>query len=238
MKANLSVLMLYIRRRIDRFLLLLFGLTAANLTVYFMSDRPFGDSDTVSIWAVIFTVAMVACSLILIDPSSKKSNTSLILLRLRVRDARLFVWDSVSNSLFFLLLWFGELLQFSALALYSDHGLTAEAGPQGIVVVFYKLPFLHNLMPLAETGLWVRNGVCFFCMALFLAAASLSVRHGKDGFTAAFCVPFWVFGNFNKELGEELYISTGILVVVTVGCVAWALLNAHPGKESEEEHEA
>jgi len=238
MKAHLSVLMLYITRRLTRFLLLLIGLFAVNSAAFFILDVPFGDEDIIGVWSVVFLAALIVCCFILLEHSTGKYDSSLTLLRLQVNEYCLLLWDSLANALFLLLFWFGELLNLAVLGLFFGEQVTDQVGPQGIVMAFYKSPFLHGLMPLVEGGLWVRNGLILFCIALLLAVSSLMIRHGKKSLTAAFCIPFWFMGSFAKDVGEELYIGIGMVIVITAGCVVWALFTAHPGKERKEEDEA
>lgn len=95
--------------------------------------------------------------------------------RLRVSERHLFFVETAYNLLCFVLLFAVQV--WVILWMYWMYMKRIQGNPvshQIAFLAFYRIPFLHNLLPLAETGKWVRN-------LLMLLAVSMDAATEKMG---------------------------------------------------------
>lgn len=91
---------------------------------------------------------------------------------------------------------------------------------QTVFLAFYRVPFLHSLLPLADGWRYVRNAV--LCAALGVCAAAFPVqqRQGNRGFAAVILTALTVLFFVQPVRSGDFWLI-GALVVIT----AVALLN-------------
>ena len=66
------------------------------------------------------------------------------------------------------------------LAQYSLSRLEPQfAGPQALMIAFYRNGFLHALVPLADTAVWLRNAAMVLFLGLVSAWIPKRQREGK-----------------------------------------------------------
>lgn len=104
---------------------------------------------------------------------------------------------------------------------------------QMVFLAFYRIPFLHNVLPMAEAGKWVRNLLMF--LALSLEAAAGYRRKGyAPALMLAIVVVSWVFGS---ETGTNLRDAfCDIMLLICIGGTLWGMWES--GEEQEDEKEA
>lgn len=96
--------------------------------------------------------------------------------RLRITRRHLFFVETVYNFLCFVLVFTVQIWTVLGMCQMYAHRVPALlASPQMIFLAFYRLPFLHNLLPLAETGKWVRN--LLMLLAISMAAPDRGMKN-------------------------------------------------------------
>lgn len=87
-----------------------------------------------------------------------ESRSSGTMLRLRLSDSRIFRIKTVYNVACLVLLFAVQIwLCIWMVWVYGREAETVYASPQRLFLAFYRIDFLHCLLPMAETGKWVRN---------------------------------------------------------------------------------
>lgn len=97
--------------------------------------------------------------------------------RLRICEEAVVLWKAAYNSLCLLLFW--AVQTAVAIGLYSWY--TAAIGPayssaQTVFLAFYRIPFLHNLLPLDNWTRYLRNIALILAMGYCIAARGYKLR--------------------------------------------------------------
>lgn len=202
MKKHLSVLMLQVRSVIYKLLLLFIVMTAAEVLLFWrrleyvlkidMSAaekavdgemyNPYGGIEMIlddSHIAWVFLVAFVLTGILLCrvgcEIGSKQGYT---LRRLRVSEPQVFMWQAVCNVGCYLLLWLVQVAVMIGLCyMYTVSADPLMVGEQTVFLAFYRNDLLHNLLPLEETLLWIRNAI--MVIGLGMAAACYPYRQRR-----------------------------------------------------------
>lgn len=96
------------------------------------------------------------------------SHSQYTLMRLRITQMQLFVCKSIYNLLCLAMLFAVQAgLVFWMAGLYAD----GQEIPQILFLAFYRSEFLHGLLPMAETGKWIRNLLLLLTFAVEAAGA-------------------------------------------------------------------
>ena len=197
MEKCTSVLMLYARSTAFR---LLGILTAAGVIETILVSLAFDSAPSLeeifynSHISMVCGAAFLLWTFTLSLPQFTKSGY--ILRRMQLTPRALFLCHLVYNALCYILFWSFHV--HLLLVLFYWFGTKADAsmfGPQSILLVFYRIDFLHSLLPLADWTRYLRNG----CFALLLGAAAAYPLIRRDHISsqlilAAFSlVMLWLF---------------------------------------------
>ena len=216
MKKHLSVLMLYVRSTLYKFLLLIL-IMAALQGVFFAlafrgADGVFALNTILrgSRLGMIFTVCFLAlCALLCLNGCEFGSRQGYTLSRLRISGKMTFFWQSVSNAGFVFLFWAAQVgITLMFCAVYTAHYPQQQAA----MLSFYSNDILHNLFPLEETGILIRNAALLAALAVASASFPVRMRRGERPTSvvavALICVVFFVRG-----IGNSI---TNVLISVLV----------------------
>ena len=234
MRRHISVLMLYIRSSVYRVLCLLALMTCAEFLLFwqimrggtrkfpggYSEELPYGlerilDQSLLSwcfgLMAVLLTVQLVYVGC---NQGVKQSYT---LQRLSISEKSVFIWQGICNMGFYFLLWMIQLV--TAYALCRWYLILAEpefVSNQTIFLAFYRSKFLHGLLPLEESSIWVRN--LFMVMGLGFASAYFPYlqRRGKFSVSVLLLLVICIIW-FPREVG----IASGDFWVIF--CCAWVI---------------
>lgn len=224
MKKYTSILMLYARSTIFRLLgiLVLTGAVETGLFCLAMDpalplEQVFSSSHIPLACGVAFLLWTVTLSL----PQFTKADYTLR--RMQLKPRALYLCHAVYNTLCYVLFWcFHTCL---LLILFHWFGTTADEvtfGPQSIMLAFYRIDFLHSLLPLADWTRYLRNS----CMALLLGAAAaypLSQRgkHSSQLIMAFLAlITLWLFPSSmgNRSMDWFLSVVCVVLLVLFIVC--------------------
>lgn len=166
MKRHLSIWMLMARSTICKVLGLLLALAAADGVLFALTLRQ--DTSILGLeqvlaeshLSIVFGVCMVLLMAVLClngcEFSAKQGYT---LRRLRVSQREIFPWQAAHNAVCcFWLLAVQTLIVLALCRVYAAQD-PDMVNSQTVFLAFYRVPFLHSLLPLADGWRYVRNAV-------------------------------------------------------------------------------
>lgn len=241
MKKHTSVFFLAARRALPGFGLLLALMAAAEtLLFYLVLGRgselyPEALFDKAGLGLVCGVGFVALCALLVLPRLEMGGKQGYALRRFSLPRWEVWLWESASNALCFLIFWGVQL--GIVLALFAVYESRTEAlSPQSLLLTFYRNEFLHSLLPLREGSRWVRNIFFVLSLGAMTAAAPLRMYVGKKG--SLVWLVFWmamIFGFFGRGIGSfsgDLFFCA--LGAVTLAVEACAMLNALGGEEDDE----
>ena len=195
MKKHLSVMALYARNTIARVLALLAAMGVLESAVFFLHwsrrdpEQPMITAEELLTGIpILFALAYLLLTDQLFQGGGQGTE-GYTLRRLRVSEESAVLWNAAYNCLCLLLFW--AVQTAIAIGLYTWY--TAAIGPeyssaQTVFLAFYRIPFLHNLLPLDNWTRYLRN------LALILATGfSTAVRNYKARRDSQYGWGFWIF---------------------------------------------
>ncbi len=185
-----------------------------------------------SLAAYLFPAALGALLFILIRSQGERggSRSGYTLMRLRLAGRQILVIQVLYNMFCVMLAFSVQAL--TVLGLFRLYELKAgyEATPQMLFLAFYQNTFLHNLLPMAEAGKWVRN----FLLAAAFSMAAAEGGSRKKAVQAIMLYMITVSWLFRSEVGINLLDGACDLVyVICIFTFLWRM--CHGGGEEWEE---
>lgn len=230
MKKHLSVFMLMARCTIYK-ILGLFALMAtieaslfyAVLQHGFTDDNyslefAFAQSHIVWVFGLIFLLVTVLLCRTGYETSSKQGYT---LMRLSISEKQVFLWQSIYNTICYLLLWMIQVIIVIALCyFYMSKADAAYVSNQTIFLAFYRNGFLHSLLPFDDIIFWVRNIILVSALGICSAHYPMAHRKGtrKQEIFTMVCISI---GFFSRPLAD--YLSCFIIITGALICIGVAI---------------
>lgn len=154
--------------------------------------------------------------------------------RLRVTRQHLFLVETAYNFLCLTLVFAVQTWTVLAMCrIYADRVPTELASPQMVFLAFYRIPFLHNLLPLAETGKWVRN-----LLLLFAVSMGATERGMKNYFQYIYPVIifalWWNLSGIGAQWSDIFMSLLFSVIILVTSLQAWGIIG---GDKSIEEPE-
>ena len=208
---HLSLLGLWVENCLGKVLALL-GLMAALETIvfgvwlYLLPERPM--EEVLKGVPFLFLGGWIALFHLLTHCGDERRAVGCTLRRLRVPEGAALAWKS--------LLWAVQ----TAVCLGMGLWYAAAVGPayrsaQTVLLAFYRIPFLHSLLPLAETAGYLRNLLFAAAMGLETGLCSWRMRRGSRalfGRTVAAAAAF-LFSQGMGGLTGSLWLGLGAAVL-------------------------
>ena len=227
MKKHLSVLMLFIRSTLYKFLLIILAMAVTEGGLFVLAfrnakgfDRIVGLDQIIAashlniICAVCFLLLCVLLCLTGCELGSKQGYT---LSHLRISRRAVIFWQFVNNlGHVFLLLAVQIGIILALCGVYNAQ----YRQPQSIMLVFYQNDFLHSLLPLTEWSRFVFNVVLIIALAVTMACFPVRIRAGKKPLAAFIVVLFCVQG-FSRGVGSS---TNNISAVVLLAIITFAAI--------------
>ena len=223
MSKHLSVLMLYVRSTLYRFLLLVLAMAAVQTVFFALAFR--GAEGYIGLNTIIEgthpDIVFAACFLLLcvllcLPGCDFWSKSGYTISRLRISHRMVFLWQSVGNAGFIFLLW---AAQVCIVMVFCGIYVGRYPQEQAAMLLFYSNDFLYNLLPLAETIVLVRNIALLFALAVTTACFPVRMRRGERP-VAVFAVAFTCIGFFVRDKGS--FIDNSMMSAATLGIAAYA----------------
>lgn len=139
--------------------------------------------------------------------------------------------QALYNSLCLLMLWMAEALLVLGLCRYGLNVMGVESH-QALFLACYRGDFLHNLVPMADVGRWVRNITFVLSVGFTTACAPAMNRKSKMGFLEVDVLLVFAVMFCTNPMGETSGDVAWIVGFAVMVFIALARLSA--AKEDEE----
>lgn len=165
--------------------------------------------------SVVFVVALwLVCFALAWTQGRLDIRSSAVMLRLRLSGSRIFMIKTAYNMacivvLFMAQIWLGIWL----VGIYGREMGEIYAPPQRLFLAFYRVDFLHCLLPMAEIGKWIHN------LLLLLAFGTEAAKDKKKNYIPLFALLSLPANWFVSSMGVNvmyLICCLTYIVVITV----------------------
>ena len=165
---------------------------------------------------LVFTLALVNLIVALCNRSMLGAQQE-TLRRLRPDGRAQYRILAAQNALCAGILWAWQAVLAVLLCLWWEHAHPDAAGAHSIYLAFYRVSFLHALLPLGSWLLWVRNIV--FCAVIGVCTAKAALTQERIGPLVVCCAgaAFWPAG-----MGTEILLLIEIAFLLFCSWVSWA----------------
>lgn len=164
-----------------------------------------------------------------------QANTGYTLQRLSVSEKLTFIYQAIYNVLIYVILVASQIILAYFLSKYYISTVPQETvSNQTLFLAFYKSEFLHALLPLEDTALWIRNVLLALCLGFSVAQFPYKYRRGKFEATVIAMV-MYIIVYFKSEIGDIFKIASISVITLMIGAeVVYTIFI----KNEEEEEEA
>jgi len=241
MRQHLSVFALFTRSNLYRVLSLLAVSAAVQFIVFYLALMPSGGMTAYELTTVLqkSRISLVFAATFLLVTAQLSltgceygSKPGYILRRLSLSGRALYLWQSVSNICFYLLVWMFEIAVILGLcALYSRFADPNIVSPQSTYLAFYRNSFLHSVLPLDEKSVYLRNAVMALCLGASSAAVSRQQRRSRMPI-GIFLIAATSLAFFVRELGSSA--ADYVLILFLLMCTGVIVHNALTGGDGSE----
>lgn len=123
---------------------------------------------------------LLICAVLCLPGCDYSTKCGYTLRRLNISERAVFVMQAIYNAFALFLLWVTEIgICLLLCKAYTDAVPAAFVSHQTTAIAFYRNSFLHSLLPLADTAVWIRNIVMLAALALTAASFPYKQRRGK-----------------------------------------------------------
>lgn len=195
-------------------------LSEADFESFFLFSG--GNVYYVSAYGFLFlgAFALIMFTLIRCETVNSGSLFYYTLRRLRVSERHLFFVETVYNFLCFVLLFAVQVWVILWMyRIYMNRIPGDLVSHQIVFLAFYRVPFLHNLLPLAETGKWMRN--LMMLLAVSMDVATEKAGKSKRGFQTWYCLvligAWWMVTDVGFHFTDVFMgVVFGVMILVSV----------------------
>jgi len=219
MKRYVSVFEMFTRSSLYKVLLILATMAVAQLVSFYMTMQEHSDvilSDLIdkSCFSWIWKIAYILVTIAIVLPSCNMGSVQDYTLgRLRIKEKRVHLVQSLYNTLCYVLLWMTEVVVLLATSTYYLKTTKLAVSNQTVFLEFYKSPMMHSILPLEDIPGWIL--LILFMIGTGFAAERFSRRQriGKLSWELILMVALMLL-LFPRQLGGS----------VVVFAIAWMIL--------------
>lgn len=166
--------------------------------------------------SLVFLLAMVNLIAVLCNRSALGAGRE-TLRRLRLDGRTQYRIFAAQNAFCAVMLWAWQAVLAAALCLWWGYAHPDVTGAHTMYLAFYRVSFLHALLPLGDWLLWIRNVI--FCAVIGVSTAKAALTQQKIGPLVVCCIgtAFWPAG-----MGMEILVLIEIAFLLFCGWVSWA----------------
>ncbi len=194
MKKHLSVLCLAARGSVYKTILILLLMAAVQTGLFWfylqeglkitaagIANTPLESLFDKPLLSIVFGAAFLAITFFLCRTGCAfGAQPGYTLDRLSLSPLTVWIWQAAYNTAVFLILWFAETaVSMGLCALYTHFTDPAAVSVQTVFLATYRSEFLHAVLPMYDTALWVRNLVFALTLGAVTAAFPYKQRRGK-----------------------------------------------------------
>ena len=223
MKRYLSVFEMITRSSIYKVLLILVGMVAVELTVFYLTmSNPAGvnieEYIDQSHYSLIFKIAYMLITIAIVLPGMNIGSVqSYTLQRLRIKEKSVFWLQALYNMFAYVLLCGVQLmvLLFSCVMYQKNLPEIAVWSNQTLFLAFYRNAFMHSILPLEDVFGWLVLVFLVVGTAVTSAYFTAQMRRGKFVWEIGVVIGA-VLIDFPKDFGNEIAVMVIAAVIVAV----------------------
>jgi len=245
MKKHLSVLGLCLSLSLYKVLALAAAMAAAEALLFWLALPKGTDAAAAGAFdnvissshiAVVFVISLLLCLWICfgrVKNGSSLSNYSYTLQRLKISERSAFLWHCVSNTAVIAIFYMAQIAALALLARWFMLSTGGAGGPQGIYLSLCRSTFLHKLVPMQQSALWLYNASCILLMACVVAYAQLTQK-SRFGGLAVFAVLVLSYQFMRADVSNSndslIYFMAAADLAITIVITAYGCIKAHSGR--------
>lgn len=209
------------------------GVVTDEYTYPLSLEETFDKAHTGLVAAVGF---VLLCFILCVKTSGFGSHVQYTVSRLGVREEALNLWWAAYHTACVILFWMSQILVTYLLCrLYLHRASPDLLSGQTITLAYYRQTYLYNLMPGADVGCWLRNGL----LAPMLGAAMshfamVQRRRGRISFLTLVSVAMTV-ALFMLPINNDMSRASVLPILIMLGALLVGLLYTARTEEAEEE---
>ncbi len=205
-----------------------------NLQLYSQNGKlPILEETFTAFYAITFFICLFLVCRFIISPQNHSEKTAYTVKRLRITEKKFFYIQTVYNALIiFILFALQAVLLFVMCKYYISTVPDRFISEQSLFLAFYRVDFLHSILPLEDTFLSVRNAFIIVGLAFASASFSFKGRHGKFGYSIIvfFIILCMMFICSIGDISNNITLHLAAFIVTVR-----ALMTVHGDKEEEDE---
>lgn len=217
----LSLLTLLARSSIYKVMAVLGAMVLAEIILFFAGGQSDHGVSEVFFNRMVFAVFIIALGLVfcLLMQTQQEmgSQAQFTMQRLLLSGAGIYFTEVFYNLLCLIFVFAVQI--WLSIGMLKAGGISSR---QDIFLAFYRIDFLHCLMPMAEGGRWVRNILLLFSFAMGTACGFGKRDYVLSTLTFVWTVSFFVHP-IGKNFGDLACNILYILVIVSSFQRAWEL---------------
>lgn len=239
MRKHSSVFILLIRNKIYRVLFILLAMSAVSILGFrfsgFMDAPMFGEYYGTWFLGATCLLGYVGCVISCTEFASAKSRRAYTYQRLRVSEREILFWDVLTNMLIFFVLYGTEIIILGILAKMYAAAPGYVQGEQGIIAAFYRSAFLHGMIPMAESGLWIRNILLVPAVSILCSCASVDMRYNSKPPILIFFLEIILVLCIPSDPGQGSYLLAICGMISAISLLVNRWVRSHNGKRRGED---
>ena len=239
MRKHSSVFILLIRNKIYRVLFILLSMSAVSILGFrfsgFMDAPMFGENYGTWFLGVTCLLGYVGCVISCTEFASAKCKSAYTYQRLRVSEREILLWNVLTNMLIFFVLYGTEIIILGILAKMYAAAPGYVQGEQGIIAAFYRSAFLHGMIPMAESGLWIRNILLVPVVSILCSCASVDMRYNSKPPILIFFLEIILVLCIPSDPGQGSYLLTACGMIAAIFLLVDRCVRSHNGKRRSED---
>lgn len=173
--------------------------------------------------SVVFMAALwLVCFVLAWTQGRMDTRSSAAMLRLRLSGSRIFMIKTAYNMVCIVMLFMAQIwLGIWLVGVYGREIGEIYASPQRLFLAFYRIDFLHCLLPMAEIGKWVRN------LLLLLAFGTEAAGAKKKNYIPLLALLALTANWFVSSVGRNMIdLICCFMYVVVIGGNIWQMRKA------------
>ena len=211
----------------------LYGIRLNSLLTEDINNIPMLEETFNFIYPLSFLACLCIVCKVLISSSNHSEKTAYTVRRLQIGEKAFFYIQTVYNFLMlFALFAVQAILLFAMCKYYVSQAPSEIISEQSLFLAFYRVDFLHSVLPLDETFMVSGNLSIIIGLSFACALFSYKSRHGKFSYSILVLLAV-VCLSFTRSMG---YVSSDVTFHVdTLLVVLKGLYTVHIKEEEDEE---
>lgn len=181
--------------------------------------------------AVFLTALGLMCFVLAWTEGRLDAKSGAAMQRLRLSQSRIFMIKTAYNMVCMAMLFMAQIwLGIWLVGIYGKELTEIYAPPQRLFLAFYRIDFLHCLLPMAEAGKWIRN---LLLLLAFGTEAAGSPRGEKKQYGIPLVSLYALTASwFVSSMGGNVTdLLCSLIYIVTIAANIWLVRRAQ-GKET------